>query len=127
LTPAAGDIVLVMAPSVGYRKYHLCLGQNEAGISLFLFLNSDNGFAGDAVFDCTRFPTVPPSQTGESVVSFSMMPRFSSQQLALYGATLHGTLSQDVAAELVGHCAQVKTLTKYEKQLALAVLSSLAA
>lgn len=115
-----------MAPSVGYRKYHLCLGQNEAGVSLFLFLNSDNGFAGDAVFDCARFPTIPASQTGESVVSFSMMPRFNSQQLDLYGATLHGTVSQDVAAELATHCAAIKTLTKTEKQFALAALLHLA-
>ena len=126
MTPAAGDIVFVLAPNVGYRKYHICLGQNEAGVSLFLYLNSDNGFAGDAVFDCSRFPTIPPSQTGESVVSFSMMPRFTSQQLALYGATLHGTVPKDVAAELAEHCLHTKTLTKPEKQLALSALSDLA-
>ena len=126
MTPAAGEIIFVLAPNVGYRKYHICLGHNDSGVSLFLYLNSDNGFAGDAVFDCARFPTIPPSQTGESVVSFSMMPRFSSQQLALYGATVHGTVSKDVAAELVEHCRHIKTLTKSEKQFALAALSELA-
>lgn len=79
------------------------------------------------MFECARFPTLPPSDSGESVVSFSMMPRFTAEQLALYGATKFGALSKDVAEELAAHCTGIKTLTKLEKDFALRALAALAA
>jgi hypothetical protein len=124
--PCLGELVFVLAPIAGYRKYHICLGPNEAGVYLFLYLNSENGFSGDVVFDCARIPSIPASATGESVVSFSMVPRFTSAQLKLYGATSFGMLPKDVAQQLLEHCADVKTLTRSEKQFVLQALAAIA-
>jgi len=123
--PSIGEIILVQAPMVGYRKYHLCLGPNEAGVFLFLYLNSENGFDGDAGFDCSRIPSLPPSKTGQSVVSFSMMPRFTQAQLDLYGMKPCGFIPKDVAEELVKHCSGVKTLSRPEKNFAMDALSAI--
>lgn len=125
LTPTCGELVFVTAPSVGYRKYHLCLGPNAQGIYLFLFLNSENGFDGDCVFTCGDFPSIPASKTGESVVSFGMIPRFSQAQLDLYGAASFGTISKSVASTLKAHLPTVKTLTKSDKAFVDAALDAL--
>jgi hypothetical protein len=124
-SPQCGEIVFVLAPSVGYRKYHICLGPNEHGSFLFLFLNSDDGFIGDCTFTCADFPAVPVSTTGLSVVSFSMVPRFTQAQLDLHGAQSFGPISKAVAATLVQHLAPIKTLTKPEKAFVTAALTSL--
>lgn len=124
-SPKCGEIVFVLAPSAGYRKYHICLGPNAHGSFLFLFLNSDGGYVGDCTFACAEFPNVPVSKTGLSIVSFSMLPRFTQAQLDLHGAQSFGQISKAVASTLLQHLASVKTLTKSEKALVTAALTGL--
>lgn len=124
-TPRCGEIVHVFAPSVGYRKYHICLGANAHGTFLFLFLNSENGYVGDCIFPCAEFPTVPVSDTGETVVSFSMLPRFTEAQLNLHGAQSFGFVAQPVAQKLRDFLDTTKTLSKPDKANVLTALDSL--
>lgn len=125
LTPACGELVFVMAPSVGYAKYHLCLGQNAHGIHVFLFLNSENGYVGDLVFPCAAFPTLPGSRTGQTVVSFSVTPLFSHASLDLYGATSFGPIDKAVAQALRAHLETVRALPRPDKAFVRAALDSL--
>lgn len=109
-----GDIVRVFAPSVGYNKYHLYLGSNADGVHLFLFLNSENGYSGDCVFPCNNFP-MPPSRTGETIVSFGMLPRYTTTQLQIFNATHIGHINSADVAALAAHLPSVRTLARSEK------------
>ena len=117
--------MFVLAPTVGYRKYHICLGVNEQGTYLFLFLNSENGYQGDCIFPCSEFPTLPLSKTGKSVVSFSMLPRFTGEKLTSLGAKVKGQVDKAVAQTLRKHLNTVRTLANPEKMFVAAALDSL--
>ncbi len=119
------EIVFVMAPSVGYRKYHICLGPNDQGTFLFLFLNSENEFENDCVFMCSDFPNLEPSRSGESVVSFSVLPRFTAIQLQLHNAVSLGMISKPVAQVLRAYLQTTKSLSRPHKNFAVAALDSL--
>lgn len=98
---APGDLIRILAPTVGYPKYHLCLeGVLPQSAARFLFLNSDPGYQGTYDVPCARVPCLPPSQTGFTCFSFNMMPRFNARQLELYQATKMGVLDRVLAGEL---------------------------
>lgn len=126
MTFAVGDILHIDAPIVDHKKYHICLGANEYVVTLCLFLNSDDGFEANVVFDCARFPMLPPSKTGLSVVSLSMLPRYNEKQLDLYKATKLGDLPKDVASEIAAACATIKTLSRVEKNFVIERLTAYA-
>jgi hypothetical protein len=113
----AGDVLEITSPSAGKKKYHICIGNNQAGITLCLFLNSRSGYRGDIEFECSDFPMIAPAPTGKSIVSLAMMPRYSAEQLRLYGARKIGHISSGVAARLVGACALSRVLTSEERAL----------
>lgn len=115
MTFALGDILHIDAPIVEHKKYHICLGDNEHCVTLCLFLNSEGGYEGNLVLDGARFPMLPESKTGKSVVSLSMIPRYTARQLELYKARKLGEIAKDVAAEIAAFCASAKTLTRAEK------------
>jgi len=118
-----GDIIAVDAPAAGKRKYHIYLGDNEFSIALCLFLNSKHSYVSDAVFECSRFPMIPASSTGLSVVSMSMVPRYNEHQLKIYHASKLGVLPLDVAVELLPLCSASRSLTKPERSFIVARLT----
>jgi hypothetical protein len=118
-----GDIVEIFAPIAGYRKYHLCLILNTSGTAHeFLFLNSDPGFRDCFVVDDREVPCLPPSPTGKTAFSFSMVPRYTAAQLSRYRATVLGHIDRDVAERLRAFAPTVRSLPA--PQLA-AVISAL--
>lgn len=124
---AVGDILLIDAPIVAHKKYHLCLGTNGGLATLCLYLNSENKFEANIEFEGARFPMIPVSKTGLTVVSLTALPRYTDKQLALFKAKKVGELGKDVAAEIAAHCAKVKTLTRDEKTFVVSVLEAYAA
>lgn len=124
-----GDIVSILAPSVGYRKYHLCITRGELEVAaLFLWLNSDPNFRSTYNVACDRVPCIPPSKTGFTCFSFGMMPRYSDSQLQLYQATKHGVLDSSLASELEAFAMDgdnVRGLNAKERRLVLTALASL--
>jgi hypothetical protein len=125
MTFSCGDIVEIFAPSVGYKKYHLCLGPNEAGILCFIFLNSEGGYESNISFECSRFPMISPSTTGTTVASLSLIIRYNDKQLKLYNAKKLGDIPIDVAREISKFSETVKTLTRPEKVFVTASLKSM--
>jgi hypothetical protein len=126
MTFAPGDIVQMYAPTVGYPKYHLCLGKNDAGTCCFVFLNSeDRGYAADIAFDCARFPMIPKSATNRSVVSISVIIPINDHQLTLYKAKKLGELPKDVAAEVRTFASTVKALSRPDKAFLIQCLEGL--
>lgn len=124
---ATGDILRIDAPIADHKKFHICLGDNEYVVTICLFLNSEDRFEGNISFVCARLPMLPPSRTGLSVVSLSLLPRYTEKQLQLYRAEKIGELPKDVAAEIVEACRLVKTLSRPEKAFVIDRLSAYAA
>lgn len=121
-----GDIVKFYSVVAGYPKYHLCVLaclDDQAGI--FLFINSDGGFAGDFVIDDDELPCLPESPTGKSVISCSQPVRATSRQLALYNAEKLGELLPVVARKLEKFVQGVQTLTRLEKRIVLEALAEI--
>jgi len=121
-----GDIVKFYSVIAGYPKYHLCVLaclDDQAGI--FLFINSDEGFAGDFVLDDDELRCLPESPTGKSVISCSQPVRANGRQLALYNAEKLGELPPGVARRLERFVQNVQTLTRIEKRIVLEALAEL--
>lgn len=120
---AIGDIVRIFAPIAGYEKYHLCVKLlDESGAARFLFLNSNPAYEDTYAVPCERVPCLPPSETGVTAFSFSMLPTYNEKQLTIYKATRLGELSLDLARELRTFLDDVEALTRKDKLLVAAAL-----
>jgi len=122
---APGDIVSALASVTGYRKYFLSLGVNDAGVDCLLYLNSEGGFDGNLEFDCGRFPMIPPSDTGRTVLSLTGLARLNERQAKLFKAERLGEIDADLAREMLNHATTVKTLSRAEKAFVLERLALL--
>ncbi len=124
---AVGDIVKIFAPVAGHDKYHLCVLVGIDGAAhQFLFLNSEAaGFAGCYEVSCARVPCLPPSDTGKTVFSFTMVPRYTDAQLKLHKAAKMGVLEKALAQELLEFAKTALALTDAEKKTVLAALKML--
>ena len=121
-----GDIVEYKNPQAGKLKYHLCLRPCAPEVSAyFLFINSKSGFAADCVFHDGAFPCIPPSPTGQSVVSFSQLIRASERQLHLFQASIIGQCSPIVAATLATFNTTSNALTRDEKAIVAEALAQI--
>lgn len=123
MTFLVGDIVFLNSPTAGHYKYHICLGQNEYQVTLCVFLNSKQRSPTDIIFDCSAFPEIPPSETGTSVVSLSMVPRFKEEQFELYDARKIGVISLNVARAILEKCPSARVLTTIERAFIASHLS----
>jgi hypothetical protein len=124
---AIGDIVSIYAPTVGYKKYHLCVHVGTDGTAhQFLFLNSDDRFEGVYSVECERVPCVPRSASGRTAFSFTMLPRYNDKQLKLYGAKKLGVIDPVLATELLEFAEKAVGLTKAEQKIVCAALKSIA-
>ena len=124
---AVGDILRIYVPSLGKKKYHLCVcvGVGTAA-HRFLFLNSEEYFDGTYVVDCTRVPCLPPSDTGKTVVSLNDIPRYNDRQLQTLQAHRMGGLAADVAAELIPFVRSAKVLNRADREMIVEALTLIA-
>lgn len=125
-----GDIVLCDSPIAGHAKYHICVLAcgREGQAACFLFLNSEGRvWKGDSVFENGDFPFIPPSRTGKSVVSLSLLVRYDEKKLRLYRAKKIGRLSLSVARRLESDVRLGKALPEADKKIVLAGLSRMKA
>lgn len=124
---AVGDIVKIFAPTVGYKKYHLCIMVAvEDGAHRFLFLNSDGNYKDCHSVECSRVPCLPPSDTGVTAFSFSMVPRYTDKQLRAYEAERLGELDPALAAELLETARSVRSLAQRDLATVIEALEKIA-
>jgi len=122
-----GDIVRIYAPMAGHTKYHLCISVgSNGGTSQFLFLNSNPEYESSFPVPCARVPCIQPSDTGVTVFSFSILPRYTYDQLRFYNAAKLGRLTKELAIELLEFAATVQTFTRPEKKMVLDALQQIA-
>lgn len=120
-----GDIVEIYSPQVGYPKYHLCLAPDGDGdAARFLFLNSEGGYEDDYAVADVRIACLPPSDTGQSVISCSAIVRFNQRQRGIFKAQVKGHIEKDVAAELIEHVKQCSVLPRADRLFILSALEA---
>jgi hypothetical protein len=121
-----GDILSIFCPMTGYDKYHVCVYVGMDGDAhKFLFLNSDPNYSDTLAVPCEEIPCLPVSETGVSVFSFSMLPRYTDHQLVLYKAKTLGRLNKVVAQKAKGAAEKSKAFTRQERMLVIAALDSI--
>jgi hypothetical protein len=125
MTLAIGDVFELYPPTVNHKKYCLCLGQDQVGFTVCLFLNSEHKFERDLPCDCARFEMLPASDTKLTVVSLSNFLRFDDRRLKLYRAKHLGKITPDVAAEIVEFCraGNAKGLNRLEREFIVSGLA----
>lgn len=122
----AGDVVWFNSPTAGKGKFHLCLGRDSNGpLFVFLHINSDAGFRGDLILQDGQIPGLPPSRSGQSVVSFSTIVRMGQERLAKFGARKVGQIDGQLAGDLVAFAKTTAVMTKSEKHLVVTALTAL--
>jgi hypothetical protein len=85
---ALGDIVEIYFPSVGYKKYQLVLGPNDAGGRTLYFLTLREDLNQILNLICQRFPMIKSSPTGKTVASLPLIIRYNENN------THHSALAQ---------------------------------
>lgn len=121
-----GDIVQIYAPVAGKPKYHLCVcAWAEGSTAQFLYINSNQGYEADYILDCAKVPCIPPSSTGDTVISCNIVARYTDHQLNIYRAQKIGTLDIAVVRDLVAFVEVTPALTRGEKRLIIANLKTL--
>lgn len=121
-----GDIVRIYAPVAGYDKYHFCICiPDGASAGKFLFLNSDPGYRDCLAIDCARIPLLPPSDTGVTAISFSLLVRYNAEKLALYRPTVLGAMPMDVVLQMLEFLKTVRSLPNPDKAVVVTALESL--
>lgn len=112
-----GDIAMIYSPLAGKKKYHLCVCcANEHGVERFLFINSGAGYQADFVLNDADIGCLPESPTGKSVISCSMVVRFTQEQLKSYGAKKLGDLDWAILGALAVFLEQSPALSREERQ-----------
>lgn len=108
-----GSVVAIYAASAGKVKYHLCLClPSDEVAAKFLFINSNPNFKDIFIIDDARLPFLPESPSGKSCFSFSMVPRYSGQQLRTFDAKVIGEIDLALAVELRHHADGVRSLAR---------------
>ena len=122
---SVGDIAQVFSPVAGKKKYHLCVCcANEHGVERFLFINSGDGYEGDIVVDDKAIGCLPESPTGQSVISCSIVVRYTDDQLKKYNAKKLGELRLDILEKVAKTVSATKALSKEERNPISASLSA---
>jgi hypothetical protein len=121
-----GDIVRFYSPTAGKQKFHLCLGQRgEFPVFAFLHLNSGTGYRGDLTLDDGLVPGLPPSPTGKTVISFSIVVQMNKEQLAKFDAQKTGAIDSHLAGDLAGFAKTLTVLSHSDRAFVVAALESL--
>lgn len=112
-----GDIVHIFAPIAGKKKYHVCVcGLNENGVAQFLFFNSGGGYQADFVLPGDVLDCLPVSPTGKSIISCSIVVRYTANQLKQFDVKVIGKLPNDIGVELIEFLKKNPALNGSEKR-----------
>lgn len=111
-----GDVVEIFAPTAGKKKYHLCVCcANDAGVVQFFFINSGDGYEADFVLADGQIGDLPESPTGKSVISCSIIVRYTPNQMTLYKAKKIGTIEAGIASDLADFISTSRALPKKDR------------
>lgn len=120
-----GEIIKVWIPDLEKSKYFLVLHHGtKFGRAKVFYINSESPFADDLVLLNKDFPCLPPSRTGESIVSCKSISFLSHDVLRQHGWQHMGFIEKATAAALLHHIThKVTALDAKERAFAIAVVS----
>lgn len=118
-----GDIIRMRAVSASKPKYHLFVFASETEVYHFLFFNSHAGYDADLEVDPADADCLPPSKTGHSVISCSMLPRARRDQLKAFGAEKVGIMSTVGLEKLFAFISTTTALSRLERRQVAEALS----
>lgn len=90
-------------------------------------INSKSGFKSDVVFNDGEIPGLPPSATGESVISLSQIARVKVDKLNIWQPKVIGKIPNQIIVNLQEAIVDMPTLTKTDKDWLANVLLELLA
>lgn len=109
-----GDVVRFVSSEAGKTKYHLCVHLN----GWFLFLNSPKkrAYRGDMVVSCKEIPCITPTNSGDSVISCSLVMHKTNAQLKAAKATHLGSVSVGLLRRIIHFVENCSVLSEEEKE-----------
>lgn len=93
-----GDVIRFYSDEAEKQKYHLCISFENH----FLFLNSPKKqvYPGDFVVPCTDIPCLPATESGNSIISCTLIMRKSEAELSTLKAQKIGSVSMELITRL---------------------------
>lgn len=112
-----GDVVEFYSDVAGKPKYHLCLSLDAC----YFFMNSPKAraYPGDMIIPCAEVPFLPATPSGDSIVSCSMLLRFTEDELIFYGARKRGRVSNAILLQLLQFVENSTVLSDEDKAIVL--------
>lgn len=110
---ALGDVIRFASIEAGKTKYHLCISLDGN----FLFINSpkSTSYPGDYLIPCSELPFLPPTPSGQSIISCTLVMKKTDSELRRCNAKKVGSVSLDVIRGLVKFVRSSPVLTDDEK------------
>lgn len=115
-----GDVVKFYSEAAGYKKYHLCLSLDAC----YFFMNAPRAktFPGDLIISCDDVPFLPKTESGDSIISCSVLLKFTEGELAAYGAKKVGKVGSDVLMRVLEFVENGTVLSEEDKEIVLSGL-----
>ncbi len=112
-----GDVVRFHSYVAGKTKYHLCISLSGG----FLFLNTyrNRSFSGDLVVPCSEIACLPPTESGKSVVSCSLIIRMDAEALNHGKATKLGVVNNSLLLDIIKYIEVSPVLSGEDKDFVL--------
>lgn len=112
-----GDVIEMFAPTASKKKYHLCVcGVSDKGVQKFLFINSGTGYEADLCLSDGAISGLPTSPTGATIISCSLLLRYTEEQLKKFKASKIGSIDAKVASQLSEFIVSSRALVKVERE-----------
>lgn len=110
-----GDVIRFVSIEAGKVKYHLCISLDGH----YLFMNSPKviSYPGDYFIPCSEVPFLPPTPSGQSIISCTLVMQKSDTDLKRCGAKKLGSISLDTLRGLVRFVKESAVLTDDEKDI----------
>lgn len=110
-----GDIVAFESNDANKRKYHLCISID----GYYIFLNSPKpaSYPGDFIVSCTDLPGVPPTPSGKSIISCTLVMKKSDAELVKCKAKKLGSVKPSLLADLAIFVRTSPVLTEEEREI----------
>lgn len=112
-----GDVVRFTSVEAGKTKYHICVHLD----GWFLFLNSpkQRAYRGDLVVPCSEIPFIPPTPSGDSIISCSLVMHKTATELRTAKAVRVGSISVALLRKILIFVENSPALSEEEKEKVL--------
>lgn len=115
--PKPGEVYLLHSQDAGKKKFHLCIHINRG----FLYLNSPKVkiHPGDLILPNSEFPFLPPTETGDSIISCNLALKFTPSEFMSWRPKLKGCVSTSVLHQILEFVEATPAMSEEDKEFVL--------